>query len=226
VRSERWFGGTWWQLAHLPFWGQSWNCAQSCDRCLSATHRGAMRCLCHRWCAHRGLSRGSWPTDWHCVSRPWAELCQWDRIICVSAGISNTHNAVEQANIEAQFAARASFPNVIGAIDCTHSVIKAPSHEEFVYVTRKHFHSMYRSCDAQMQLTNIVARWPGSTHNSWVTALLGTDYKLALCEMGGFLVRNFIRVIVLILFSPNFYPVFTAALLVVLKVRVLLFFAG
>ena len=33
-----------------------------------------------------------------------------------------------------------------------------------------------------------------------VTELLGTDYKLALCAMGGFLVCNFIRVIVLILF--------------------------
>ena len=32
-----------------------------------------------------------------------------------------------------------------------------------------------------------------------VTELLETDYKLALCAMGGFMVRNFIRVIVLIL---------------------------
>ena len=39
----------------------------------------------------------------------------------------------EQANIEAQFEARAGFPNVIEAIDCTHSAIKAPSHDEFVY---------------------------------------------------------------------------------------------
>ena len=54
-------------------------------------------------------------------------------MICISAGISNSHNAVEQANIEAQFVARAGFPNVIGAIDCTHSAMKAPSHDEFVY---------------------------------------------------------------------------------------------
>ena len=36
-----------------------------------------------------------------------------------------------------------------------------------------------------------------------VTELLGTDYKLALCVMGGFLVSNFIRVIVLILFPVS-----------------------
>ena len=62
---------------------------------------------------------------------------EWDGIICISAGISNSHNAVEQANIKAQFEARAGFPNVIGAIDCTHSAIKAPSHDEFDYQQEK-----------------------------------------------------------------------------------------
>ena len=36
-----------------------------------------------------------------------------------------------------------------------------------------------------------------------VTELLGTDNKLALCVMGGFLVSNFICVIVLILFPVS-----------------------
>ena len=33
-----------------------------------------------------------------------------------------------------------------------------------------HFHSIFVQiiCDAQMQLTNIVARWPGSTHDSYI----------------------------------------------------------
>jgi len=35
---------------------------------------------------------------------------EWDGIICISAGISNSHNTVEQANIEAQFEARVGFP--------------------------------------------------------------------------------------------------------------------
>ena len=80
------------------------------------------------------------------------------------------YDAANQANIKAQFAEIAGFPNVIGAIDCTHIAIKAPSEGEYAYVNRKHFHSLNVQiiCDAQMRLTNIVARWPGSTHDSFV----------------------------------------------------------
>ncbi|KAL6469110.1 hypothetical protein MHYP_G00226340 [Metynnis hypsauchen] len=94
-----------------------------------------------------------------------------DGIICMSAKyIKFPYEAVDQANIKAQFAAIASFPNVIGAIDCTHIAIKAPSEEEFAYVNRKHFHSINVQiiCDAKMCLTNVAARWPGSTHDSYI----------------------------------------------------------
>jgi len=109
----------------------------------------------------------------------------WDRIIRISARyIKFSYNAVEQANIKAQFEARAGFPNVIGAIDCTNIAIKAPSHDEFVYVKRKHFHSINVQiiCDAQMQLTNIVARCPGSTHNSYILSIITSRWlKLVTC---------------------------------------------
>ncbi|KAL2095648.1 hypothetical protein ACEWY4_007796 [Coilia grayii] len=77
------------------------------------------------------------------------------------------YNIVNQANIKAQFAAIAGFSNVIGAIDCTHIAIKAPSEGEYAYVNRKHFHSINIQiiCDAQMRLTNIVA---GATHDSFI----------------------------------------------------------
>uniref|UniRef100_A0A3B3R9K2 DDE Tnp4 domain-containing protein n=1 Tax=Paramormyrops kingsleyae TaxID=1676925 RepID=A0A3B3R9K2_9TELE len=50
------------------------------------------------------------------------------------------------------------FPNVIGAIDCTHIAIKAPSENEFAYVNRKHFHSINVQiiCDAKMRLIHVV----------------------------------------------------------------------
>ncbi|XP_026090023.1 putative nuclease HARBI1 [Carassius auratus] len=95
----------------------------------------------------------------------------WDGIIRMSARyIRFPYDAFDQPNIKMQFAAIAGFPNVIGAIDCTHIAIKAPSEEEFAYVNRKHFHSINVQiiCDAQMRLTNIVARWPGSTHDSYI----------------------------------------------------------
>ena len=76
----------------------------------------------------------------------------------------------EQANIKRQFAAMSGFPNVIGAIDCTHVAIRAPSENEFIYVNRKNVHTINVQiiCTSSMVFTNLVARWPGSTHDSFI----------------------------------------------------------
>uniref|UniRef100_A0A3P9IK64 DDE Tnp4 domain-containing protein n=1 Tax=Oryzias latipes TaxID=8090 RepID=A0A3P9IK64_ORYLA len=65
-------------------------------------------------------------------------------------------------------AAMSGFPNVIGAIDCTHVAIRAPNVNENAFINRKHFHSINVQiiCDADMLLTNVVARWP--THDSFI----------------------------------------------------------
>ena len=82
VLRDRVFAGTWWQLAHQPFWGQSsWNCAQSCGPALQRnTARShallVPQVMCTLGFKQPGHSRGSWPTDWDCVSRPWAKPCQ------------------------------------------------------------------------------------------------------------------------------------------------------
>ena len=62
----------------------------------------------------------------------------------------------------------AGFPNAIAAIDCTHIAIKAPSWNEEAFVNRKGVHTInvQAACDADMK--NIVAKWPGSTHDSFV----------------------------------------------------------
>lgn len=67
-------------------------------------------------------------------------------------------------------AAKARFPNVIEAKYCTHIAIKAPSLDEYAYVNRKHFHliNVLIICDVHMKLLNIVAGWPGSTHDSFI----------------------------------------------------------
>lgn len=61
------------------------------------------------------------------------------------------------------------FPNVSGAIDCTHVRITNPGGPEGqLYINRKYYHSInvQVTCDAQMRMTNIVARYPGSVHDS------------------------------------------------------------
>ena len=64
----------------------------------------------------------------------------------------------------------AGFPNVVGAIDGTHvNLLGAPlGEDEYLYVNRKGNHSINVQliCDHRYRLTNVVARWPGSTHDS------------------------------------------------------------
>ena len=107
---------------------------------------------------------------------------EWDGIICISAGLSNSHNAAEQADIEAQYEARAGSPNVIGAIDCAHSAIKA-HHMMNLYINRKHFHSI----NVQMYVMRkwfVGVAWFNARFIHSVTELLETNYKLALWLLG------------------------------------------
>ncbi|KAJ8048988.1 Protein ALP1-like [Holothuria leucospilota] len=68
------------------------------------------------------------------------------------------------------FMAIQGFPRVVGAIDGTHirltNVALGPT--EYVYVNRKGFYSINVQlvCDAKYRILNVVARWPGSTHDS------------------------------------------------------------
>ncbi len=61
------------------------------------------------------------------------------------------------------------FPGVVGAVDGTHIRIQAPSgDQEPYYVNRKGYHSINVQAisDWQGKFLNIVADWPGSTHDS------------------------------------------------------------
>ena len=63
----------------------------------------------------------------------------------------------------------AHFGGVIGAIDCTHMRIICPNKRNtMAFINRKQFYSVkvQAVCDSDAFITNIVARWPGSTHDS------------------------------------------------------------
>lgn len=69
------------------------------------------------------------------------------------------------------FYAIAGFPGVLGAIDCTHVAIQSPGGDTAEqYRNRKGYFSVnvQATCDASLNITNLVARWPGSVHDATI----------------------------------------------------------
>ncbi|KAF1380249.1 hypothetical protein PFLUV_G00184870 [Perca fluviatilis] len=128
----------------------------------------------------------------------------------VSRVITQTLTALSQPNIVTQFVsfpldARtlhthkrafmdiAGFPGVVGVIDGTHVRIIAPSEDEAVFVNRKNFHSINVQIvfNAACKILDIVAKWPGSTHDarmlseSGIRQLFERRYVPANCHLLG-----------------------------------------
>lgn len=64
-----------------------------------------------------------------------------------------------------------NFPGVIGVVDGTHVGLSAvPSDLEIAYVNRRQYHSINAQiiCNADLLITNINARFPGATHDSFI----------------------------------------------------------
>ncbi len=70
--------------------------------------------------------------------------------------------------VKAGFYDVAHFPNVLGLVDGSHVRIMAPHRNEPDYVNRKKYHSINAQiiCNDENMITNVVANWPGSTHDS------------------------------------------------------------
>ncbi|WAR11049.1 LOW QUALITY PROTEIN: HARB1-like protein [Mya arenaria] len=66
----------------------------------------------------------------------------------------------QHEELDAQIYGLAQYPKVVGVIDGTH--IEAPSEDEPSFANMKGFHSF----DVQVVFDDVVARWPGSAHNS------------------------------------------------------------
>ncbi len=64
------------------------------------------------------------------------------------------------------------FPNIVGCIDGTHVRILPPSNQAdpLAYYNWKGYPSLnvQSVCDHQGKFTNVVACWPGSSHDSWI----------------------------------------------------------
>jgi len=90
----------------------------------------------------------------------------------------------ERRDVMNMFFVQSNLPGVIGAVDCTHIPIQSPGgHDAEIYRNRKCYFSVNVQliCDCSGYISDVVARWPGSVHdstvfdNSHVRALLETS---------------------------------------------------
>nr|XP_033465325.1 putative nuclease HARBI1 isoform X2 [Epinephelus lanceolatus] len=77
-----------------------------------------------------------------------------------------------QNRVKQEFWARFGFPGVLGAIDCTHVQLRAPTQNAVIYINRKGTHSINVQviCDAACKVIHVFANYPGSSHDSFILA--------------------------------------------------------
>ncbi|XP_036319831.1 putative nuclease HARBI1 [Rhagoletis pomonella] len=74
-----------------------------------------------------------------------------------------------QREIQRQFYKTAKFPRVLAAMDCTHIRVLSPGGDEAeLFRNRKNYFSVnvQTLCDSKLNIMDIVARWPGSSHDA------------------------------------------------------------
>ena len=77
-----------------------------------------------------------------------------------------------QERTKQEFWTKYGFPGVLGAIDCTHVQLRAPSLNALTYINRKGTHSINIQVisDANCRINHVFANYPGSSHDSFILA--------------------------------------------------------
>ena len=91
------------------------------------------------------------------------------------------------------FYTKSGMPGVIGAIDCTHVPIQSPGGDDAeIYRNRKGYFSINVQliCDPTCYITDVVARWPGSVHDSTIFDNSHVRAKLETNDLDGYLVGD------------------------------------
>ncbi|XP_049444489.1 putative nuclease HARBI1 [Epinephelus fuscoguttatus] len=127
-----------------------------------------------------------------------ATICRVVRSVCLAlkslSGVFISFPGHRRlSDIKEDFYRIAGFPNVIGALDCTHIRIKSPSGaHEGDFVNRKSFHSInvQMVCNADYLISNVVAKWPGSVHDSRIFRSSAVYRRLSQGEFSGVLLGD------------------------------------
>ncbi|XP_051175804.1 putative nuclease HARBI1, partial [Leptopilina boulardi] len=84
-------------------------------------------------------------------------------------------NFDELNTVRGGFYEKYGFPGIVGCVDGTHVAIYPPNianalYPENDYVNRKNYHSINTQliCDSNMRILHVNARYPGSTHDSFI----------------------------------------------------------
>ncbi|XP_030058307.1 putative nuclease HARBI1 [Microcaecilia unicolor] len=100
---------------------------------------------------------------------------------CVRKHIAFPMGVEEHRKIKTGFFKIAGMPNVLGAIDCTHVAFTPPSDQEMQYRNRKMGYSLnvQAVCDANLKILDVVTRYPGSCHDSYILSNSALGRKFA-----------------------------------------------
>ncbi|WAR26334.1 HARB1-like protein [Mya arenaria] len=114
--------------------------------------------------------------------------------------VADTHGRDDQMSVKRGFYRKCKFPNIVGAVDGTLVPILAPTANEESFVCRKGFHAI--NCQAvassDLRFIDIVAKWPGSSHdagvfdNSVLKDYLEADLEAVLLGDSGYPLRRYL----------------------------------
>ncbi|XP_042142192.1 putative nuclease HARBI1 [Ixodes scapularis] len=100
--------------------------------------------------------------------------------------------AAEVPELQRQFYGVDGFPGVVGAIDGTHVRIQGPPLHEEVLVNRRFYYSINAQLvvGARPRILSVVAKWPGSVHDSYVLLKSSVGENFATGAYGGLLLGD------------------------------------
>lgn len=114
------------------------------------------------------------------------EECVNHTLTFVDSTIDFPISAEEQVRVKQEFFKLGRIPNVLGIVDGTHVALSSEFQTEPAYVNRKQFHSINCQVVAgpDYRFFDVVAKWPGSTHDSYIWANSSVRDRLYTGELG------------------------------------------